>query len=109
MIFGPYPATLVRIHDGDTCTVSLDVGFDISVKSACRTFGINAPELSTTAGKAALAFLETVLHVGDKVTVISHGWDEYGGRFDGSVTRPDGRDLATVVRQAGQRCGRTTL
>lgn len=41
-----------------------------------RLYGCNAPELATPAGKDALAFLETVLHVGDTVTLVSHGWDK---------------------------------
>lgn len=99
--FGPYPATLVAIHDGDTFTFDIDLGFQITFRFPCRLYGVNAPELATAAGKASLAFLETVLHVGDHVTVVSHGWDKYA-RFDGQVTLPDGRDLATVMLQAGQ-------
>jgi micrococcal nuclease len=100
--FGPYPATVLAIHDGDTARLLLDVGFGITFTSSCRFYGINAPELSTQAGKDALAFLETVLHVGGRVTVLSHGFDKYGGRFDGSITLPDGRDVSTVMLQAGQ-------
>jgi endonuclease YncB( thermonuclease family) len=123
--FGPYKATVVEIHDGDTFDVDLvlvrsrarrhvadrDLGFNVHQVSgrgvvlerqSVRLFGCNAPELATDAGKAALAYLQTVLHVGDEVTLISHGWDKYGGRIDGSVTLSDGRDLAAVMIAADQ-------
>jgi len=100
--FGPYPATVTHIHDGDTFTLNIDLGFGIHATAFnCRLFGCNAPELATAAGKAALAYLETILHVGDAVTVLSHGWDKYGGRFDGTVTLADGRDLAKAMLDSG--------
>jgi len=101
-VYGPYPAVVASIHDGDTMTLDLDLGFNITFRSNCRVYGINAPELATQAGKDALAYAETLIHPGDKVTVLSHGWDKYGGRFDGSVTLPDGRDFATEMLTAGQ-------
>jgi len=119
--FGPYRATVVEIHDGDTIDVDLvlakvgrqktdvDLGFNVHrapggvvlERQAVRLLGCNAPELATPAGKAALAFLETVLHVGDVVTLVSQGWDKYGGRIDGAITLADGRDLAAVMIAAG--------
>lgn len=102
MIFGPYPAVVTKIHDGDTLSTDLSLGFGIHQEDlSCRVFGINAPELSTQAGKDALAFALTLLHVGDKVTVISHGWDKFGGRYDGSITLPDGRDFGDAMIAAG--------
>lgn len=109
--FGPYPARVVAIHDGDTVTLDIDLGFDHLIagqdwngktRLSCRVYGINAPELSTAAGKAALAYAETLLHVGEVVQVASHGWDKYGGRFDGTITLPDGSDFAAAMLTAGQ-------
>jgi endonuclease YncB( thermonuclease family) len=109
--FGPYPAKCVAIHDGDTATFDLDLGFAVRIPGqswagktmlSCRVFGINAPELSTDAGKAALAYAQTILHPGDLCTVLSHGWDAYGGRFDGSITLPDGSDFGQAMIAAGQ-------
>jgi endonuclease YncB( thermonuclease family) len=88
--FGPYSATVVSIHDGDTLSVDIvlvhdrhhrhdpdrDLGFNVHEVSgvgvvlerqAVRLVGCDAPELRTVAGKEALAFLETVLKVGDIV------------------------------------------
>lgn len=120
--FGPYSARVARIHDGDTIDVDLelvavahlsmrdhDLGFNVHRTPAgvvledqsVRFYGCNAPELATDAGKAALAFLETVLKVGDVVTLTSHGWDKYGGRIDGTLTLAGGRDLVDLMCGAG--------
>ncbi len=110
-MFGPYPGVVRDWHDGDTCHVDLDLGFavieaaydlDAKPRLSCRVFGINAPELSTDAGKVALAFAKTLCPPGTRVLVLSRGWDKYGGRFDGQITLPDGRDYATVMIAAGQ-------
>jgi len=109
--FGPYPAEVVDIHDGDTVHLNIDLGFAQFVEAydfggrplmSCRVYGINAPELSTDAGKAARAYAQTLLRPGDIVKVLSHGWDKFGGRFDGTITLPDGSDFATLMVAAGQ-------
>src|SRR5690242_6337183 len=100
--FGPYPAKVVAVHDGDTCTLDIDLGFDHIIKGldfsgrtrlSCRVFGINAPELSTPEGKVALSYALTIMPVGTLVAVVSYGWDKYGGRFDGSIALPTGLDF----------------
>ena len=111
MIFGPYAARVVILHDGDTITLDIDLGFDHLISGldfdgktrlSCRVLGINAPELRTPEGKVALAYAQTLLKPGDHCTVVSHGWDKYGGRFDGTVTLPDGRDFGQTMIDAGQ-------
>lgn len=125
--YGPYQATVVAIHDGDTVDVDvvltaagklarssksadIDLGFGLwrtkrgveLKRQSIRLYGCNAAELATPAGKAALAFIETLLHIGDTVTLLSHGWDKYGDRVDGSITLADGRDLAQTMIAANQ-------
>ena len=90
-----------QLKDGDTITVRLDVGFDIQFTSNGRFYGINAPEMSTAAGKDARAYLLTRITVGSQVTVISRGWDKYGGRFDGVIHLPDGTDLNQAMVDSG--------
>jgi endonuclease YncB( thermonuclease family) len=108
--FGPYPGKVIAVHDGDTMTLDIDLGFDHLIagqdwdgktRLSCRVFGINAPELSTQAGKDALAYALTLVHPGDRVRVVSHCWDKYGGRFDGTVTLADGTDFATLMLDSG--------
>lgn len=125
MTFGPYQATVVAIHDGDTLGVDIvlapskvhrhspdvDLGFNVHLvdrrgvvleRQSVRLYGCNAAELSTAQGKAALAYLETLVKVGDVVTLVSYGWDKYGGRVDGTIRLPDGRDLTETMIAAGQ-------
>lgn len=109
-VYGPYLARVVNVHDGDTLDLDLDLGFGITLSAksvkgkseiSCRVFGINAPELATVEGKAALAYALTLVKPGDLVTVLSHDWDKYGGRFDGEVTLADGSDFATHMLSSG--------
>lgn len=83
--WGPYRGIVDLAHDGDTINIKLDLGFDVTVYARVRVQGINAPELSTASGKAARDFAQSVLPPGTKVSVISFGWDKYGGRIDGSI------------------------
>lgn len=100
-VFGPYPATVVSVHDGDTATLAVNIGFGVTVTYPCRIWGINAPELNEQAGKDARDYADTLLHPGDAVSVLSHGWDKYAPRFDGQITLPDGRDFGTLMIQSG--------
>ena len=95
VMFGPYPAIVRSWHDGDTCHLDVDLGFAAHLVDypSCRIFGINAPELATAAGKASLAHALVLCPVGTVVSVLSHGWDKYGGRFDGEITLPDGTNF----------------
>lgn len=110
MIYGPYKARVVDVHDGDTLSLDIDLGFGMFVvgKSlsgqsllSCRLFGINAPELSTPAGLQARDFLRTLATPGTIVSVVSHGWDKYGGRFDGEVQLSDGTLLSEIMVSSG--------
>lgn len=96
-VFGPYPAVVMYVHDGDSVTMRMDLGFDVSIVYSCRLYGCNAAELATDAGKAARDNLTALLPPGTAVTVVSHGLDKYAGRFDGSITLPDGRNLTALL------------
>jgi endonuclease YncB( thermonuclease family) len=124
MNFGPYQAVVVKEHDGDTVSLDVhlakrrlavpvaapvDLGFNVQLRhdgvwladQSVRTFGDNAAELSTADGKAALAYLAEVMPIGTQVTLLSEGWDKYGGRCDGTITLPDGTDLVQKMIAAG--------
>jgi len=75
-----YNATVVAIHDGDTMTVKVDCGFRVNYTTPLRFYGINAPELSTPEGKTALAYLGTLVAVGDTVIIetFKSPKDKYG-------------------------------
>ena len=78
-------------------------GHDLDGKPvfSLRVFGVNAPELPTDAGKAALAYAQELCPGGTHVTVVSHGFDKYGGRADCTI-EPAGRpDFGAAMLAAG--------
>jgi micrococcal nuclease len=85
-----YPARVVRVVDGDTVHLDIDLGFSTWIRDrSVRVAGINSPELATAEGKTARDFAQTLLPVGAVVELKSHSLDKYG-RVLGSITLPDG-------------------
>ena len=56
-----YQAELNEVIDGDTVDLLIDLGFGVYVKERCRLYGIDAPEMPTAQGKAAKAYLESLI------------------------------------------------
>lgn len=60
-----YKAFVTDVHDGDTCTVDIDLGFGVWLKNQkLRFYGINTPELRGTdkeAGEKAREFVKTLI------------------------------------------------
>lgn len=52
-----YRATLIRVVDGDTVWLDVDLGFDVRRRDSFRLYGIDAPEMGTPEGTAAKAWL----------------------------------------------------
>jgi micrococcal nuclease len=52
-----YKAELIRIIDGDTVDLIIDLGFDTLRKERFRLYGIDAPEMNTEEGKVAEKWL----------------------------------------------------
>jgi micrococcal nuclease len=57
-----YIAKVVRIVDGDTVDVLVDLGFHISIEIKLRLYGLNAPELKEEAGKTTRDYLFSRLY-----------------------------------------------
>ncbi|MFP4473803.1 MAG: DUF1016 N-terminal domain-containing protein [Candidatus Omnitrophota bacterium] len=53
-----YQARVTRVVDGDTMLAEVDLGFGIWIVDRFRLRGIDAPELTESAGRRAKAFLE---------------------------------------------------
>lgn len=67
-----YRCTILRVIDGDTVEVQIDLGFDMSFKSSVRLKGINAPELTGAtkpAGLTAKSYLMGLLPIMGPVTI----------------------------------------
>lgn len=82
-----YQASVLRVIDGDTIDVEVDLGMHVFTKTRLRLLGINAPEKNTAAGKDALRYLAGVLPVGSLVVI----------RTEKDKTEKYGRWLATVL------------
>ena len=88
-----YSCTVDRVGDGDTCDVTLDLGFDILYRSRVRLYGIATPESRTrnkdekVRGKLASAFLQKAIDNGEKVIIETKLKDSRGkfGRVLGNV------------------------
>ena len=81
-----YGVEILRVVDGDTVDVRIDLGFDVWHKSRVRLMGINAPESRTRdleekeKGLAAKAYVKDLLENSDegKFLLKSHGVGKYG-------------------------------
>lgn len=87
-----YRVQVTDVHDGDTITVVVDLGFWITHTTPVRLARINAPELNTDAGKAARQALAGYIaaHPGQwSVQTFRSGKDKYG-RWLANVLDPSG-------------------
>lgn len=76
-----YRARVESIHDGDTMTVTLDLGFSTFRRVQLRLAGLDTPEVtgaSRDAGRAVLNWVALALHGAKEVTVVSEELDKYG-------------------------------
>ena len=64
-----YKAELIRVVDGDTVDLIIDLGFDTLRKERFRLYGVDAPEMNTLAGKEAKAWLWEALQPLDAIYV----------------------------------------
>ena len=69
-----YEAVVIKIVDGDTLDLAVDLGFMVSIEERFRLDGINAPEVKgeeRPRGLAAKEYLEGLIPVGSTVWVES--------------------------------------
>lgn len=78
-----YKFQVIRVIDGDTVEINIDLGFDVWYRSPARLFGINAPELhgaTADAGLKSKQRLTELLASAKSPVAISQGKgkDKYG-------------------------------
>lgn len=72
-----YRAFVVRVLDGDTIEVVVDLGFGVRSTQVLRLRGIDCPELVSREGKEAKAFVEKLLPPSTRVLIKTTKSDKY--------------------------------
>lgn len=94
-----YAATVVRVIDGDTVVLNVDLGFRTRHESAFRLYGIDAPEVNTAGpeGEAARDHLRSLLPVGRRVYIETRKSADKYGRWLATVWLDDDPDAAVIT------------
>lgn len=96
-----YKATVVRVVDGDTIRIDIDLGFDIVLKNqSVRLYKVDTPESRTTdlkekaAGLLAKNVVKNFIDQGSKV-IIKTSLDTKGkfGRILGTIITEEGTNI----------------
>ena len=105
--YGPYRAVIERVVDGDTVHVIMSLGVDEYAYRMIRLKDVNAPELFSgppeerVRGKAARDFLAHLLPQGTTCRLVPERHASCFGRYVAAIELEDGRDVATVLVEAG--------
>jgi|WetSurMetagenome_2_1015567.scaffolds.fasta_scaffold07218_2 micrococcal nuclease len=73
-----YSAQVLRVIDGDTLKLQIDLGFSVFVAQSCRLVRIDAPEMSTMQGFTARQFVVDTLATVTAIKVNTSKPDKYG-------------------------------
>jgi endonuclease YncB( thermonuclease family) len=97
-----YAARAVRIIDGDTLCVDVDLGFNIRIQQHIRLLGINCAEHGTIAGDDATAYTKAWIaaHGPDLLLRTVKDRDDKYGRILGTVVA-NARILNNDLVEAG--------
>ena len=101
-----YNCKIVRVVDGDTVDVDIDLGFDTWRRGErIRLYGIDTPECRTrdadekAAGFLAKEFVEDTLHVGETYTLTTKEKGKFG-RYLGVIMLSDKTSInAALVKE----------
>jgi endonuclease YncB( thermonuclease family) len=100
-IFTYHVSSLVSVHDGDTCTVVVDLGFDLSRRVDIRVNGIDTPEMmgaskaaAVVARDVATAWIKSRV---DHLVLLSKELDKYGRVLGDLQDTADGSMLSDYM------------
>ncbi|MBA2375216.1 MAG: thermonuclease family protein [Rubrobacter sp.] len=105
--YGPYRASIERVVDGDTVHVLLSLGLDEYAYRMVRIADINVPEVFSgpkeerERGKASRDFLAAFAPPGTQCRLTTKRDAASLGRYVANIELADGRDIATVLVEAG--------
>lgn len=74
-------ATILKVIDGDTYDMLVDLGFFTQIKIRVRLLGVNTPEIrgeEMEKGYKAKAYVEGIMRVGSEVQIKSIKEDSFG-------------------------------
>lgn len=89
-----YRCEILRVLDGDTVDVHVDLGFGVFTRQRLRIYGVNSPEKDTDAGKDALLFVSGLLYQASEVLIRTM---KQSSRSDAEKREKFGRYLVHVV------------
>mgnify|MGYP000953015908 CR=1 FL=1 len=98
-----FEAFVERVIDGDTIEALVQLGFGVVQRFRIRVAGIDTPETKGTSkrrGKRSAEFVRNLIE-GKTVWLIESEQKDKYGRAMASVQLADGRDLATLLVEAG--------
>lgn len=87
-----YKAKVLDVHDGDTITAEIDLGFHVNIEAKVRFYGINAPEITGATRDAGLRSKQRVIDlISGKDIIIRTKKDkqEKYGRWLGEIYLPN--------------------
>jgi endonuclease YncB( thermonuclease family) len=96
-VLKPTSSQPAGVVDGDTVYVNVDMGLTIYHTITLRLYGVNAPEMSTAAGKTAkqwvIDWFKTHVPFGVFTLQTRRDKTEKFGRFLATIVAPDGANL----------------
>jgi micrococcal nuclease len=93
-----YRASVIKVVDGDTVDLRIDLGMSIFHDIRCRLLGINAPERFTKEGKESTKFLKDLLSKQKTWEVITHkDKKEKYGRYLVSIVCDSGYLVSEIM------------
>ena len=99
-----YRARPVRVIDGDTLDVDVDLGFHIFTRQRLRLLGIDTPEIygreASPRGAAAKERVEELVMLEEWLLIATEKSDSFG-RYLAEVYLPSGRKLGQILLDEG--------
>jgi micrococcal nuclease len=76
-----YRGTVLRVVDGDTVDIELDLGFSLSFKQRFRLYAINAPELRGAEREAGIKSKEALQEMIEGKKVLIRTYKDKQGKY----------------------------
>lgn len=98
-----YPITVTNVHDGDTVTAVIDLGFHLSLTTRIRLASVDTWELSQPLGTEARDYLASLLKDKKNLTLRTNAtqFDNYGRALGHILV--SGTDTSALMRERYQK------